>query len=47
MDRADCERLALGCMNPRNIDVADWQNREEEGGLHMPKAGEMLYRVKA
>lgn len=41
----DCRQLALGYQNPDQIDVAAWQNRE--GILHVPKAGEMLYRVKS
>ncbi|MCP5098599.1 MAG: DUF2088 domain-containing protein [Chloroflexi bacterium] len=43
----DCERLALGYQNPNEINVAEWQNREDEGVLYVPKAGEMLYRVKS
>ncbi|MEZ4589783.1 MAG: lactate racemase domain-containing protein [Chloroflexota bacterium] len=42
----DCARLALGYQNPADIDVAAWQNREDEGILYVPKAGEMLYRVR-
>ena len=43
---AHCQQLALGYRNPETIDIADWQGREEEGRLFVPKAGEMLYRVK-
>ncbi len=43
---ADCERLALGYVDPATIDFAEWENREAEGVLLVPKAGEMLYRVK-
>ncbi|MCI0393679.1 MAG: lactate racemase domain-containing protein [Chloroflexi bacterium] len=42
----DCAQLALGYLNPNEINVAGWQNREDEGILFVPKAGEMLYRVK-
>jgi hypothetical protein len=42
----DCAQLALGYLNPAAIDPAEWQNREDEGTLFVPKAGEMLYRVK-
>ncbi|MBK8905806.1 MAG: DUF2088 domain-containing protein [Anaerolineaceae bacterium] len=42
----DCQQLALGYQNPAEIDVAEWQNREDEGILYVPKAGEMLYRLK-
>ncbi|MEZ4519155.1 MAG: lactate racemase domain-containing protein [Chloroflexota bacterium] len=42
----DCDQLALGYMNPAEIDLADWEGREDEGVLYVPKAGEMLYRVR-
>jgi lactate racemase len=42
----DCEKLGLGYLNPAEIDVKAWQGREAEGILYVPKAGEMLYRVK-
>lgn len=42
----DCAKLALGYLNPTDIDVTQWQGREVEGILCVPKAGEMLYRVK-
>jgi len=42
----DCKQLALGYENPAEIDVTKWQNREAEGILYVPKAGEMLYRVR-
>ncbi|MEA3351372.1 MAG: lactate racemase domain-containing protein [Chloroflexota bacterium] len=41
----DCERLSLGYQNPAGIDISQWENRESEGILFVPKAGEMLYRV--
>ncbi len=43
----DCAQLALGYVNPDEIDVAAWKDREDEGILYVPKAGEMLYRVKS
>lgn len=42
----DCEKLALGYQNPDDIDLDDWLGRENEGILYVPKAGEMLYRVR-
>jgi lactate racemase len=41
-----CRRLNLGYLDPETIDPAEWQNREDEGILLVPKAGEMLYRLK-
>jgi lactate racemase len=40
-----CRRVNLGYRDPKSIDVADYQNREDEGILYVPKAGEMLYRL--
>jgi nickel-dependent lactate racemase len=44
--RERCERVNLGYMDPREINPAEWAGREEEGVLYVPRAGEMLYRVK-
>jgi nickel-dependent lactate racemase len=41
-----CRRLNLGYMDPNSINLDDWRNREDEGILLVPKAGEMLYRLK-
>jgi len=41
-----CRAVNLGYRDPASIRVADYQNREDEGILHVPKAGEMLYRLK-
>jgi nickel-dependent lactate racemase len=43
---ADCAQLALGYVDPATIDQDAWRNREDEGILFVPKAGEMLYRVR-
>jgi len=40
-----CRRVNLGYLDPRTIDVDDWENRESEGILVVPNAGEMLYRA--
>lgn len=42
----DCEQLNLGYLDPASVDVADWQDREEEGVLYVPRAGETLFRVR-
>jgi nickel-dependent lactate racemase len=44
--RERCEAVNLGYLDPKSIDVAEWEGREEEGILVVHKAGEMLYRVK-
>ena len=43
----DCERLALDHVSPAAIDPAEWLDREGEGILYVPKAGEMLYRIRS
>jgi nickel-dependent lactate racemase len=40
----DCARLNLGYINPADIDINAWKNREEEGILYVPRAGEILFR---
>jgi nickel-dependent lactate racemase len=41
-----CRRINLGYRDPRTIRTEDFANRESEGVLFVPKAGEMLYRLK-
>jgi nickel-dependent lactate racemase len=42
----DCALLNLGYLNPAEVDIAEWENREAEGVLAIPRAGEILYRLK-
>ncbi len=46
ISRADTERLALGYVDPTTVDLREWQGRESEGIVYIPKAGETLYRVR-
>ncbi len=41
-----CRRLSVGYLDPDTINPDEWRDREDEGVLFVPKAGEMLYRVK-
>jgi nickel-dependent lactate racemase len=41
----DCSRLGLGYLDPDSIHPAEWENREDEGILVVPRAGEILYRT--
>jgi nickel-dependent lactate racemase len=41
-----CRRINLGYRDPKTIRQEDFANREAEGVLLVPKAGEMLYRLK-
>jgi nickel-dependent lactate racemase len=42
----DCARLNLGYLDLAKINFDEWKNREDEGILYVPKAGEILYRLK-
>ena len=44
--RARCERVNLGYLDPAEIDVDSWVGREDEGILVVPKAGEMLFKIR-
>lgn len=41
-----CQKIHLGYLDPDSIDISEWENREGEGILVVPRAGEMLYRLK-
>jgi nickel-dependent lactate racemase len=41
-----CRKVNLGYLDPQSIHFDEWQGREAEGILLVPKAGEMLYRLK-
>lgn len=41
-----CARLSLGYLDPDSVDLEEFQGREDEGILFVPKAGETLYRVR-
>lgn len=43
----DCAQLNLGYLDPKMINVDEWKNKENDGVLYVPKAGEILYRLKA
>jgi len=40
-----CRKINLNYRDPAAIDVSDWEGREDEGRLYVPKAGEMLYKL--
>jgi len=43
---ATCRKINLGYRDPKSIRVEEFASRENEGVLLVPKAGEMLYRLK-
>ncbi|PQV64646.1 Nickel-dependent lactate racemase [Abditibacterium utsteinense] len=44
--REICEKINLGYRDPNSINIADFENREDEGILVVEKAGEYLYRLE-
>ncbi len=42
-----CRRINLGYCDPATINPQEWEGREDEGVLMVPRAGEMLYRVES
>jgi nickel-dependent lactate racemase len=46
VSEAECRAINLGYRDYRTIDVESWKNRRKSGVLHVPKAGETLYRLK-
>lgn len=42
----ECRAVNLGYRDPRSLDPASFANREHEGILFVPKAGEYLYRLR-
>jgi len=42
----DCAQLGLGYLDPARVHPEEWQNREHESVLYVPRAGETLFRVK-
>ncbi|MFV0416288.1 MAG: lactate racemase domain-containing protein [Chthoniobacterales bacterium] len=41
-----CKEINLGYRDPASIRLEDYENREDEGILYVPKAGEMLYHLE-
>jgi len=41
-----CKQINLGYLDPSKINLQEWQNREDEGIMVVPHAGERLYRLK-
>jgi nickel-dependent lactate racemase len=46
ISREVCERINMGYRDPASISQAEYADREEEGVLLVPKAGEMLYQLE-
>jgi nickel-dependent lactate racemase len=46
ISEAECRKINLGYRDWRSIKVEDYANREDEGVLLVPKAGEMLFHLR-
>ena len=44
--REVCERINMGYRDPASIKIEEYANRENEGVLLVPKAGEMLFQLE-
>jgi nickel-dependent lactate racemase len=42
-----CEKISIGYMDPESLDLKSCEGREQEGILVVPRAGEILYRLKS
>ncbi len=47
ISRERCEKINLGYLNPDDIDISDYENREDEGILVVHHAGEVLHRLSS
>ena len=41
-----CSRINLNYLNPDSVNLDEWRDREREGVKMIPRAGEILYRIK-
>jgi nickel-dependent lactate racemase len=44
--RERCEAVNLAYLDPEAVNLAEWEGKEDQGIVVVPKAGEMLYRVR-
>jgi len=44
---AECRAINLGYRDPDSIHPDEWRDREDEGYLLVPDAGEILYRLQS
>ncbi len=45
IDKQRCEKLNLGYMNPDDVNISDYEDKEDEGVLLVHHAGEVLHRL--
>lgn len=42
----DCRHLNLGYMDPEKIKIEDWTGKEDQGIIYVPRAGEILHKLR-
>ena len=47
LSKQRCEKVNLDYLNPNDINIADYENREDEGILLVQHAGEVLHRLSS
>jgi len=47
ISRQRCKKVNLDYMNPHDINIADYEDREDEGILLVHHAGEVLHRLSS
>jgi hypothetical protein len=47
INKQRCEKVNLDYLNPNDINIADYENREDEGILVVHHAGEVLHRLSS
>jgi hypothetical protein len=47
ISRERCRKVNLGYMNPEQIDIANYEDKEDKGILVVHHAGEMLHRLSS
>jgi nickel-dependent lactate racemase len=47
INKERCKKVNLDYMNPRDINIADYENRQDEGILLVHHAGEVLHRLSS
>jgi hypothetical protein len=47
ISRERCRKVNLGYMNPNQIDIANYENKEDKGILVVHNAGEILHRLSS
>jgi nickel-dependent lactate racemase len=47
ISEARCKRINLGYLDPASVKIEEWMGRADEGTLVVPRAGEVLYRLRS